>query len=65
MDERVNLVRPHKGQFNTAKNVLKMVEGSEMTSKQGELRTQDSYTLRCSPQVHGGCKDALEYVKIN
>ena len=22
MDERVHLVRPHKGQFNTAKNVL-------------------------------------------
>jgi len=33
-----------------------------MTTEQGELRVQDSYTLRCSPQVHGGCKDALDYV---
>ena len=63
MDERVNLVRPHKGQFNTAKNVLTMVEGSEMVTKQGELRTQDAYSLRCSPQIHGASKDALEYVK--
>ena len=62
MDERVHLVRPHKGQFNTAKNMLEMLDGSEMTTEQGELRVQDSYTLRCSPQVHGGCKDALDYV---
>ena len=33
-----------------------------VTTEQGELRVQDSYTLRCSPQVHGGCKDALDYV---
>lgn len=63
MDERVNLVRPHKGQFNTAKNVLKIVDGSEMVSEQGQLRTQDAYSLRCSPQIHGAVKDALEYVK--
>lgn len=63
MDERVHLVRPHKGQFNTAKNVLKIVEGSEMVSEQGQLRTQDAYSLRCSPQIHGAVKDALEYVK--
>lgn len=63
MDERVNLVRPHKGQFNTAKNVLTMIEGSEMVTKQGQLRTQDAYSLRCSPQIHGASKDALEYVK--
>ena len=62
MDERVHLVRPHKGQFNTAKNMLEILDGSEMTTEQGELRVQDSYTLRCSPQVHGGCKDALDYV---
>lgn len=63
MDERVHLVRPHKGQFNTAKNVLTMVEGSEMVTEQGDLRTQDAYSLRCSPQIHGASKDALEYVK--
>ena len=63
MDERINLVRPHKGQFNTAKNILTIVDGSEMVSKQGELRTQDAYTLRCSPQIHGAIKDSLEYVK--
>ena len=46
MDERVHLVRPHKGQFNTAKNVLEILDGSEMTTEQGELRVQDSYTFK-------------------
>ena len=32
-------------------------------SRQGEVRVQDAYTLRCSPQVHGASKDAINYVK--
>ncbi|MGL4797154.1 MAG: HAL/PAL/TAL family ammonia-lyase, partial [Paraclostridium sp.] len=63
MDEKVHLVRSHKGQINTAKNVLEILENSEMTTKQGELRVQDAYSLRCSPQIHGASKDAIEYVK--
>ncbi len=67
MDERVHKVRPHQGQINTAKNILDILKGSEMTSKQGEIRVQDSYSLRCTPQIHGASKDAIEYVmnKIN
>ncbi len=67
MDERVHKVRPHQGQINTAKNILDILKGSEMTSKQGEIRVQDAYSLRCTPQIHGASKDAIEYVmnKIN
>ncbi len=28
-----------------------------------ENRVQDSYSLRCVPQVHGACKDAFNYAK--
>ncbi|MGL6105406.1 histidine ammonia-lyase [Romboutsia sp.] len=63
MDEKVHQVRPHKGQINTAKNILDLFENSEMVSKQGEIRVQDAYSLRCSPQIHGASKDAIEYVK--
>ena len=67
MDERVHLVRSHIGQINTAKNVLDILSESKMTTKQGDLRVQDAYSLRCSPQIHGASKDAIEYVrnKIN
>ena len=67
MDERVHEVRPHKGQINTAKNILDILKNSEMTTKQGDIRVQDAYSLRCTPQIHGASKDAIEYVvnKIN
>jgi len=56
-------VRPHEGQINAAANMLKLLEGSERTTYQGEIRVQDAYSLRCIPQVHGASKDAIDYVK--
>lgn len=60
---RVHDVRPQPGQGKCAKNLLNILEGSSLTTKQGELRVQDAYTLRCIPQIHGASKDAIEYVK--
>lgn len=60
---RVHEVRPQKGQIKCAKNILTLLEGSSLTTKQGEIRVQDAYTLRCIPQIHGASKDAIEYVK--
>lgn len=62
LDKRVHEVRPHKGQINTADNLLKLLKDSKMTTEQGELRVQDAYSLRCTPQVHGATKDTLNYV---
>ncbi len=62
-DEKVHKVRGHKGQIDTASNVLRILENSKNTTEQGDLRVQDAYSLRCTPQVHGASKDALEYIK--
>ena len=62
-DEKVHKVRAHKGQLETSRNLLKLLEDSQMTTRQGQLRVQDAYTLRCIPQIHGGSKDALKYVE--
>ncbi|MTI68812.1 MAG: histidine ammonia-lyase [Firmicutes bacterium] len=62
-DEKIHNLRRHKGQIDTAKNLLTILDNSKMTTKQGELRVQDAYTLRCIPQIHGASKDALNYVK--
>jgi len=56
-------VRPHQGQLRTARNLLNLLEDSGHTSKQGEIKVQDAYSLRCIPQVHGASKDAITYVK--
>jgi histidine ammonia-lyase len=63
LDPRIHRLRPHKGQIQTASNMLKMLEGSMCTMKQGEGKIQDAYSLRCTPQVHGASRDALEFIK--
>ncbi|WP_343216182.1 histidine ammonia-lyase [Clostridium mobile] len=62
-DERIHVIRAHAGQLATARNLLKLVEGSTYVTKQGELRVQDAYSLRCVPQIHGASKDTINYVK--
>jgi histidine ammonia-lyase len=61
-DPRLHAVRPHQGQMDTAANLLRLLEGSGLTTRQGEVRVQDAYSLRCVPQIHGASKDALQYV---
>ena len=63
LDHRLHDVRPHKGQMDSARILLTLLEGSKNTTRQGELRVQDAYSLRCVPQVHGASKDAINYVK--
>ncbi|WP_432406447.1 histidine ammonia-lyase [Wukongibacter sp. M2B1] len=61
-DSRIHEVRPHEGQIECAKNMLKLLKGSKSTSRQGEIRIQDAYTLRCIPQIHGASRDAIDYI---
>lgn len=63
LDPRLHLLRPHKGQIFTAENILQMLDGSERTMLQGVGKMQDAYSLRCTPQVHGASRDAIEFVK--
>ncbi len=63
LDHKVHEVRPHKGQIDTARILLQLLKESKMTTRQGEIRVQDAYSLRCTPQVHGASKDAINYVK--
>lgn len=62
-DHKIHEARKQIGQINTAKNLLSILEGSKNTTRQGEIRVQDAYALRCTPQVHGASKDCLQYVK--
>ncbi len=66
-DPKVHIARNHQGQMLAACNYLRILEGSRLMTKQGELKLQDSYSLRCLPQIHGASKDAVNYVldKVN
>lgn len=62
-DLRVHKIRAHKGQNEVANRILNILKDSKLVTRQGELRVQDAYSIRCIPQVHGASFDALEYVK--
>jgi len=77
-EPRVHAARPHPGQAATARNVLRMIEGSKRCAeparhvvfpdenrdpaKPPAPRVQDVYSLRCGPQVHGPVREAIRYV---
>ncbi|MGE0567702.1 MAG: histidine ammonia-lyase [Bacteroidia bacterium] len=59
--EHIHLVRPHKGQIQTAKNITSILKGSKIFSRE-KTQVQDPYSFRCIPQVHGASKDTIDYV---
>ncbi len=62
-EDRVQAVRPHKGQQLVAKNFRTLMAGSEILDRSQKMRVQDAYSLRCIPQVHGAIRDALAYIQ--
>lgn len=62
-DERIHQLRPHPRQIECAANLRKILEGSEFVRGFDPTNVQDAYTLRCIPQVHGACRDAVAYAE--
>ena len=62
-DEHVHIVRNFEEQVEVAERMRDWLEGSKLTTRQGEVRVQDAYTLRCIPQIHGASFQVLNYVK--
>ena len=58
----IQRVRNHKGQVESAQQVLEFLKGSEI-SGQPKNNIQDPYSFRCVPQVHGAVKFAISQVK--
>ena len=63
-DLRLHNLRPYAGQTRVAKNMLALIKESEIrfSHLENDERVQDSYSLRCIPQIHGASKDTIDYV---
>jgi len=59
----VHDARGYPEQVDVAARMLDWLEGSRLTTIQGEKRVQDAYSIRCIPQVHGASWQVLGYVK--
>jgi histidine ammonia-lyase len=64
-DERVQVIRPHPGQLDSAANLRALVDGSALMASHRHSRhaVQDAYCLRCAPQVHGAVRDVLAHAR--
>lgn len=61
-DPRVQELRGHQGQQDSAANLLRLLEGSELAHDSVQGKVQDAYSIRCTPQIHGASRDAIQYV---
>ncbi|MCZ8285149.1 MAG: aromatic amino acid ammonia-lyase, partial [Bacteroidia bacterium] len=59
--DHIHLIRPHKGQLETARAIRENLSGSAILA-QHKVQVQDPYSFRCMPQVHGATKDTTAYV---
>jgi histidine ammonia-lyase len=62
-DPRLHAARPHPRQVDCAARMRQLLEGSTFVRPLEDLDVQDAYTLRCIPQVHGACHDAIKYAR--
>ena len=64
-DARLHALRPHPGQRASAANIWQLMQGSGIrdSHRQGDVRVQDPYSVRCAPQVHGAVRDLLDDVE--
>lgn len=62
-DEDIHIARGYQEQIEVAERMRDLLKDSKLTTRQGEIRVQDAYSLRCIPQVHGATWQALNYVK--
>jgi len=58
-------LRPHPGQVASASNLVALLHDSEIVAshRHSTHAVQDSYSVRCSPQVAGAARDTLAFAR--
>ena len=62
-NSRVHELRGFKGAISSARNILKVIEGSDLATGKMKTKVQDAYSMRSTPQVIGAARDALDYAR--
>ena len=59
-------LRPHPGQQASAHNLRRLLADSPIVASHrtpDDVRVQDAYSLRCTPQVHGAARDTVDHAR--
>jgi histidine ammonia-lyase len=59
-DADIHRIKPHQGQIEVAKHLRSLLKGSKMIDNS---KTQDQYSLRCMPQIHGAIRECFRYAE--
>ena len=63
-DRRLHELRGFQGAIHSAENLRKIIEGSDLTVEgKLEVKVQDAYSMRSTPQVIGAARDALRWTR--
>ncbi len=60
---KLHELRGFKGAMQSAANIRKVIEGSDLTTGKMKTKVQDAYSMRSTPQVIGAARDAIAYAR--
>ena len=60
---KLHELRGFNGAITSAKNILKVVDGSDLLTGKMKTKVQDAYSMRSTPQVIGAARDAITYAR--
>ena len=60
---KLHELRGFKGAVDSADNIRRLFEGSDLTTGKMKTKVQDAYSMRSTPQVIGAARDAIAYAR--
>jgi histidine ammonia-lyase len=60
---KLHELRGFRGAVTSARNIMKVLEGSDLTTGKMQTKVQDAYSMRSTPQVIGAARDAVAYAR--
>ena len=60
---KLHELRGFRGAIVSARNIMKVVAGSDLATGKMKTKVQDAYSMRSTPQVIGAARDALAYAR--
>jgi histidine ammonia-lyase len=61
---KLHELRGFKGAIVSARNLMRVIEGSDLLTGKIKTKVQDAYSMRSTPQVIGAARDAIAYARL-
>ena len=59
----LHVLRGFAGAIRSARNIMRMIEGSDLATGRMKTKVQDAYSMRSTPQVIGAARDAIAFAR--